>query len=453
MSDKGFLSKRSLNTFPPLSAEFALGQVKTLKELIVLNKWLIWLEQRPIEKGRTTVLIRPWGAPELKPQELTPSPINLRSKIHGYGGGVISAVISKNQLFIAWIEALDGSLWSQSFRISNNQKFKSNQWFFPLSSPICLSSSNDYSLGGGAIDIVHNRWIGIMEKGNKDYLVSFLLNKKNQDPIILYIPVDFLGYISLNPKGNKLTWVEWQQPHMPWDSSQLFWAKICKDGALSSPIIVAGAAKKDDVKHISVFQPFWLSDDQLVVAEDSNGFWNLIVLDQKNSQESLPKWKRLWSIKGDSGMAQWIYGMSVNSSFDQQIVSATCKDGSWELNILGLDASIKKIEQPFDELSYISADKEHFAAVASNSGTFSGLLEIDLKNAHWKHTPVFNPSLIDFHISKPEKIKFKGFKSDETYAWYYPPSNKIYSDLPLLVKAHSGPTSMASKGLDLTIQV
>ena len=51
----------------PLPASIAVGKLPGLKEPQLLEGpdqriWLIWLEQRPQEKGRTTALIRPFGA-------------------------------------------------------------------------------------------------------------------------------------------------------------------------------------------------------------------------------------------------------------------------------------------------------------------------------------------------------------------------------------------------------
>ena len=73
-----------------LSSQLAVGQLPSLKEPRLLNGmdgrcWLLWLEQRPFERGRTTTLIRPFGAPELPCQELTPAPHNLRSRVHDTG--------------------------------------------------------------------------------------------------------------------------------------------------------------------------------------------------------------------------------------------------------------------------------------------------------------------------------------------------------------------------------
>ena len=73
----------------PLSAAIAVGSVPVPKEPLLAQGRLFWLEQRPQENGRTTLMGR--GAQGTPPRDLTPGPWNLRSRIHGYGGGAYGA--------------------------------------------------------------------------------------------------------------------------------------------------------------------------------------------------------------------------------------------------------------------------------------------------------------------------------------------------------------------------
>lgn len=68
----------------PLPAELVLGAAPVLKEPRLLAGQLFWLEQLPAQRGRTTLRLRSRGGCVL---DLTPE-LDLRSRIHGYGGGV-----------------------------------------------------------------------------------------------------------------------------------------------------------------------------------------------------------------------------------------------------------------------------------------------------------------------------------------------------------------------------
>ncbi len=452
------MQDRNLNTnatFPklsvPISAKFALGEVLSIKEPLLIGDWVIWLEQRPIEGGRTTALIRPWGRKELHPQELTIAPVNVRSRIHVYGGGAFSAFIKDNKLLIAWIDDSNGCLWNQTFSINPKLAIEEGKFLKPCSDPICLSINQDNYLGGGLIDISRKIWIGILEEAGKDYIVSYQLDTANQKPRILHSAIDFAGYPVLNKTFDQIAWIEWQQPHMPWDSSQLWWGTVNKYGEITNKKLIAGSQYEDKTE-ISVFQPFWSDNGDLLVSEDMNGWWNLMITNTSQIGQTSPKWRRLWPMQSETGMPQWVFGMSTASSAGEDIISAVCNNGEWKLFFISLDGSIQELNQPFDDLSYIQADEKRVLAVASNYLQASGLLEIDLSKRTISHMPSSCLILPEEYISKPEKLSFKGFMNRETFAWYYPPINCIRNKPPLLVKSHSGPTAMTSGSLDLSIQ-
>ena len=54
-----------------------------LSEIFVSGSDVYWLEGRPAEKGRGVVVRRRGGIPE----DLTPEPFNVRTRVHEYGGG------------------------------------------------------------------------------------------------------------------------------------------------------------------------------------------------------------------------------------------------------------------------------------------------------------------------------------------------------------------------------
>jgi dipeptidyl aminopeptidase/acylaminoacyl peptidase len=55
-------------------------------------------------------------------------------------------------------------------------------------------------------------------------------------------------------------------------------------------------------------------------------------------------------------------------------------------------------------------------------------------------------------ISQAQQLWFEGHGGLRTHAWFYPPAGGGHPEAPLLVKSHSGPTSMARTGLSLGIQ-
>ena len=432
----------------PLPADVALGRSPVLRDPQLVGQWVLWLEQRPQERGRTTALIRPWQATERNPQELTPAPCNLRSRVHDYGGGVLACHADGDQLLLVWIDDGDGCLWTQSWK--GLEQCGENAAALEAVAPPRRLTTPGAVLGDGLIDPQRQRWLGVMEAEGRDWLVSVNLQRDNQSPAVLHAPRDFGGYLALSPDGQQLAWVEWEQPWMPWDASSLWVASLDDAGMPERPTLVAGCDPSIP-ERLSVFQPQWLPDGRLIVAEDSRGWWNLMVSPISASPSPAP-WQRPWPMQAETAMPQWIYGMSTTAWDGEQVVAAICAQGQWQLKRLAEDGSVHAVEQPFNDLAGLRAADGRAVAIASNASTGMGLLELDLSTGHWTHSPATAPVLAAEQISHAEALWFEGSGGQRTHAWYYPPLGASQGPAPLLVKGHSGPTAMARTGLNLGIQ-
>ena len=430
----------------PLSARQALGRQPSLKAPRIVGDWLLWLEQRPQEKGRTTALLRLWGQPDQPPQELTPAPSNLRCRIHEYGGGASAESLLDDNLLLTWIDDSDGCLWARSW---GGLSGRDPQSVIPEGPARRLTAPGEHLLGGGVIDRIRHRWIGVMEQGGRDFLVQVAIDGLDQTPVVLHPAEDFMGYPALSPDGDQLAWVEWEQPAMPWDATELRWAPINGQGDLGTVRTLAGS-KAGAERPTSIFQPLWLPDGRLIVAEDAGGWWNL--MRHQEPGDPTQRWERLWPMQAETAMPQWVFGMSTSAWDGEQLIAAVCAEGRWQLKRLSADGLVSLVEQPFDDLAELHADAGRAVAIASNSTTGQGLLELHIASGHWSHQPASEPMLEPESISVAEPIWFEGAAGRRTHAWYYPPCDGASSDTPLLVKSHSGPTAMARRGLSLGIQ-
>ena len=287
-----------------------------------------------------------------------------------------------------------------------------------------------------------------MEAQGRDHLVALPL--AGGEPIALHEPVDFCGYASLSPDGHWLAWVEWQQPCMPWERSQLWLARVGPSGDLEQARPIAGSSP---AQAQSVFQPLWITtkagEPALVVACDASGWWNLQRFDP-NSGQGQP----LLEMAAEFAMPQWVYGMRTTAWDGEQLVAAACSQGQWQLGLVATEGPShwQPIGQPFTDLAGLSAEAGRLVCVASNPTTPSGLLELEIASGLWQHTPAAPSPLDPAAISQPQQLWFPGHGERPTQAWYYPPCNGGNPEAPLLVKGHSGPTGMARTGLSLGIQ-
>jgi len=414
----------------PLPAQLVVGQTPSLKETCFADGWLYWLEQRPSEGGRTTLLRRPAHQSEAAASELTPGRWNLRSRVHAYGGG--STCYGGG--WVVFVDDGDRCLWALDPQGPD--------------SPRRLTLPGERAFADGLLDRQRQRWIGVMEAEGRDQLVSVPL--AGGEPQLLHQPADFCGYATLSPDGKQLAWITWQQPHMPWERSQLWLAELEAGGTLGHCRCLAGA----DPAQVSLFQPLWIGPEELVVAEDSSGWWNLRRLHTGSGQ-----WQTLLPLQAEFAMPQWVYGMRTTAWDGERLVAAACREGAWQLGEVSLDparlgtaAAWQPLTQPFDDLACLTAAEGVVACVASSPTTASGLLQLELASGRWQHTPASDLPLPLEAISRPEPLWFAGHGGAPTHAWYYPPLGGAHAGSALLVKGHSGPTGMARRGLQLAIQ-
>ena len=435
-----------MSSSQPLSARTALGRQPVLKAPQILGNWVLWLEQRPKEKGRTTAMIRPWQQPDKPAKELTQAPADLRCRVHEYGGGAMAAALMGDRLLLSWIDDSDRCLWFQAW---SGMRGETCEALRAETEPMRISAPGEEALGGGLIDQNRLHWLGVMEREGRDHLVSFSLNQCDQQPKVLHEADDFAGYPALSADGNQLAWVEWCQPAMPWDACELRWAQITRGGELKQVRTLAGSSP-DAEQQVSVFQPIWQPDGSLIVAEDSSGWWNLMRHGDPAGDRN--QWERPWPMQAETAMPQWVFGMSTTAWDGEELLAAICSDGCWELKRLMADGSTSSVKQPFDDLNDLHADAGRAVAIASNDHTGQGLLELELASGEWMHTPASDATLPIGAISRGESFWFDGAEGRRTHAWYYPPLDGAHREAPLLVKSHSGPSSMARRGLSLGIQ-
>lgn len=95
----------------PLPATLVVGRTPALKEPRLLDGWLHWLEQRPHERGRSTLMRRRAGRSD-GAEELTPGDWNLRCRVHEYGGGACSiGRTSQDGAVAVFVHDGDRCLW------------------------------------------------------------------------------------------------------------------------------------------------------------------------------------------------------------------------------------------------------------------------------------------------------------------------------------------------------
>ncbi|GDX77583.1 peptidase S9 [Cyanobium sp.] len=470
-----------------MAASQVVGAIPLWSEPRLQGGRLFWLERRPEDGGRTRLLMRPAGLVELTTspnasappgQEITPAGADVRSRIHAYGGGAYAvggwpgglgtpggspAVDARGDSVLVWIDDGDRCLWRLDL-----PPLESGAAAAPATGPKMMAGGPSLRLtepdperrfADGLIDPARGLWIGVLETGEQEALVSVPL--AGGEPQLLRQPADFCGYAVLSPSGSHLAWIEWQRPAMPWERSQLWLGRLTPEGSLEDCRPIAGSMPREGAA-VSVFQPLWIPREgqpaDLVVSCDRSGWWNL---ERLEAAEALvageePRWQPLLPLQAEFGMPQWVYGMATTAWDGEALVAAACFEGRWHLGRLvvagGGDFRWQPYDLRFDDLAAVVAERGRLVAIAASPSDPAGLLELDTASGRWRHTPAAASPLTEVAISHPEPLWFEGHGGRPTQAWYYPPRSGSHPGAPLLVKGHSGPTGMARTGLNLAIQ-
>lgn len=272
---------------PVSAAVVATGRV-SLSGLQVAAGRCWWSESRPGEGGRQVVVcaaLAPWGEPVLGPAgdaavgavDAVPSTMDLRSRVHEYGGGSFAALASGD---LVVVDAGDGGLWlvptgfgpgpsagpdfdagpgpgpdfdagsgagtgfgpgeglrrltpvapaGERHRYGDVAAVGDGRWVVALRERF-LPEEPDRRAAGSTSSTRHGAGTTSPERSSPravaarcvavDEIVAVPL-WRGGDPVVLAAGHDFFASPRPSPDGRQLAYVRWDHPQMPWDGSEL----------------------------------------------------------------------------------------------------------------------------------------------------------------------------------------------------------------------------------------
>jgi len=94
-----------------------------------------------------------------------------------------------------------------------------------------------------------------------------------EEPTMLVSGNDFYAFPRVDPTKKRMAWIEWSNPNMSWDKSQLWVGYFNAKGEVQKRICVAGG---DPTLVESPTEPKWSSKGELFFVTDRrSGFWNI----------------------------------------------------------------------------------------------------------------------------------------------------------------------------------
>ena len=412
----------------PVSTELIVGETIRLGQLAVLDGDIFWTEGRPQEQGRNVLV---WCSADGRLQDLTPAPLNVRSRVHEYGGGAFT--VGRRAGF--FVNDADQQLW----RIRADE------------APQALTDAPGQRHADAVIDAQHKRLICVREDHTADgtEAVTTLVGIKlsNGAATVLASAHDFFSTPRLSPSGQQLAWLSWDHPNMPWDGTELWLADMLADGSLGTPLKVAGSSSE------SIFQPSWSPNGELHFVSDRSGWWNLYRVRGGQVQALHPMF-------AEFGVPQWAFGMSTYG-FDARgrIVCSFIEAGRSRLALIDSEAGhFELIATPYCSIDELQVGADFVAFIGASETAPAAVVRLDLQSGTQRvlrHSS--RATLAPEHVSVAEAIHFPTEAGLTAHAFYYPPTNAGHCGpegerAPLIVIDHGGPTSASGAEFKWSVQ-
>ncbi|KAG6608495.1 Dipeptidyl aminopeptidase BIII, partial [Cucurbita argyrosperma subsp. sororia] len=440
----------------PITADFVTAASKRLGGTAVDgNGRLIWLESRPYESGRG-VLVKESEKPGDEPGDITPKEFSVRNMTQEYGGGAFAVAGD----FVVFSNYKDQRLYKQSLSSDSPPQALTPDYGGP-----------SVSYADGVFDSRFNRLITIQEDGRQSSLnpittiASVELDGKDiNEPKVLVGGNDFYAFPRVDPKGERIAWIEWGHPNMPWDKSELWVGYLSENGEVYKRVRVAGG----DPKLVeSPTEPKWSAQGELFFITDrQSGFWNLYKWFEANDEVA-----PLYSLNAEFSRPLWFFGTSsyefLKNSVGRNIIVCTYRQhGRSYLGVLDeAQSSLSLLDIPFTDINNIALGRDCIYVEGSTALDPSSIAKVTLNErileiAHFTIIWSSSPDILKFmsYFSLPEFIEFPTEVPGQTaFAYFYPPTNPIYQASqdekpPLLLRSHGGPTAETRGILNPSIQ-
>lgn len=421
-----------------IDLDLASGGTRRLGEPRIDAGSVFWIEGRPAEAGRQTLLRH---GPDGVTRELTPAPFGVGNKVHEYGGGAYLA--DRGRVIVSSLT--DGRL----FEIDADGP----------AAPRAVTAGGPWRFADLALGASGDRLFAVRETHDRDEpdrpdlvvneLVTLALDGSEGAGRAIVTGLDFVAAPRPSPDGRRLAWLEWDHPNMPWDGVRLRVAALNRDGSLGPVRTVAGDAST------SIAQPAWSPSGVLHFVSDESGWWNLFAFDGPDGIEGSAR--NIAPMEAELADPAWVFGQSSYAFVaDGRILAVARSDGRDALLIIDPDGRVTRPPTPFSELAGLRVEGRTAVAVAA--GPHDAAAVVVLSTTTGRPTGVLAralPTPLDPGLlPHAEPIEFPTGDGDTARALYFAPTNAAFrgpdGELPpLIVDVHGGPTSCASSSLSV----
>lgn len=411
----------------PISPKMLSGNMKFYEvQWADDSETLLWLERR--STGGTLVMQR--GTDAMR--DMTDSSISISGRVL-YGGGEFTSH-SDTAYFVS-----SGHL----FRVNINEG---------TPRPVTPKFG-----GAGAPNVSPDgRWIFFVHTYKNDDTLLIVDSQGKQFPQKIAQGNDFYMQPIWHPSGDKIAYVTWNQPNMPWNGSELYLANLTIDKS-PLPYVASDKLLAGD-ENTAIFQPEFSPDGRyLSYISDTTGFGHIYLYDLKTG-------KHTQITQGDyeHGTPAWVQGLRMYAwtGDSYAIYYVRIENGTYGIWVYDIAQEQSISIRELSDYSYIqqitvSDDGEKLAFIGEAP-------KIPPRIVTWSATDgvrvvrrATTESIPQDYLSPAKPISWQGHDDETVYGLYSPPTNPRYEGIgrpPLMVFVHGGPTSHRAAGYEDEVQ-
>jgi len=351
---------------------------------------------------------------------LLSKPLGVRSDVNGYGGGALCA--SPDTLY---------SVESASQQIVA----------IDPSSGRCTALTSDTNACFGGLVWDGGRLLAVRESNGEQQLVAIEYGR----PTVLHSGLDFYSAPAVSSDGQRLAWVSWQLPDMPWVASTLWIADVSGDGSLRN-------AKPVTTPEPGCVQQPLFDGDKLVALSDHQDWW------QPWQWGEAGGWQCLDDVRADGANAPWQLGESHHLALPNGgWLRVRFCDGIGQLWWQKANVRLIQLAEHFVDFRCLRLHGTNAYCLARSVDRLDSVLRIDAASGQVQEIAGGESPYPGVKLATPEPFVLQTSEGDEPAqsGFYYPPFAGNESESfppPLILIAHGGPTSMAYAAINPQIQ-
>lgn len=399
-----------------------------------------WAELRPSEGGRSVLVRRRSGG---EPVDMLAAPWSARTRVHEYGGG--AWFLGKTAVYF--------SNWDDQrlYRFDDER---------PDPQPLTPEPERQHGLRyADGVESPDGRWVVAVQEthpiaGEAINEIVVLPADGSEPPRVIVAGTDFVMAPRISPDGRWLSWIRWNHPDMPWDSTELCAAPLFDGFRLGNTQVVAGGPSE------SVHGANWASDERLVFSTDASGWWNLSVW-RPGEQKPTP----LTALVGSEiGSPPWVFGVQQWAELpDGRLLAVETTRGTDRFVVVSTEGRTQPLGTPYVSVGgLVVSHLGELIAVAQTKIDLPAVVEIAPGGQTFTHRPSDELGIDPRWYSVAEPIEFPTAEGRTAYGFLYEPTGPDRSvgtggedgaeKPPLIVIGHGGPTAHSAPVLNLKIQ-